>query len=628
VKLRIRYVGPAAALFCEVLGLAALALTPDVERPLFLAPLLLGAAAWIFRASIPDKILLAVVAVLVAGGYFTAGAEPTGTLMARALIPTHAMLWLAADERVYRFWRLGVALLELVLAAVLSPEAHMFVLIFVFVLMSSLALSLGFVEKRFAARDPGELDRPLRPSYVVSVLAISCLMFLSSLAIFPVLPRSHWSGTPDTTTGYNDVVNFQQGILNWAREDTRPALWIFRADETPWEKIVPYFLLRGQALDQFDGREWRAGPAKRYGVSGEFRSEGAIEIRRQPLPTDVLPVPYGTNDVNGADEYPVFRLSDGEWVAQGGRGHSVKYTAIAGQFRTDEYGKKPDAADSQFLPALFPGIAKLASELGAGATPDERINRTLKYFRENSFAYELRPVEPFHPGQRHPLEKFLFETRAGHCELFASSAALLLRAQGVPARLVVGFRVRAPSRGNVMTVRASEAHAWVEAWTAGRGWRALDPTPSAPMDGWFREAFGDAYDWIGAYWNRYILEYELDSGALFELARKAGGALSALLLCSGLAITIRRRRLYALRRPDLRQRLSKLLSRFEDDLVHRAGVFPDQAYRRLEGARDWKRRYVELRFGREAPTAHDLSAMKTEANALVVKAARELASAE
>lgn len=79
---------------------------------------------------------------------------------------------------------------------------------------------------------------------------------------------------------------------------------------------------------------------------------------------------------------------------------------------------------------------------------------------------------------RDPLLVFLLERREGHCEYFASAMTLLARAQGIPARLVTGYRVieRNPF-GDYAIVRERHAHAWTEAYLDGRGWVTLDPSP-------------------------------------------------------------------------------------------------------------------------------------------------------
>lgn len=81
-------------------------------------------------------------------------------------------------------------------------------------------------------------------------------------------------------------------------------------------------------------------------------------------------------------------------------------------------------------------------------------------------------------GGDHPLEDFLFRYKSGHCEYFASAMVLLLRSQGIPARLVTGFLGGEYNRlEGYYVVRQVNAHAWVEAWIEGEGWRTFDATP-------------------------------------------------------------------------------------------------------------------------------------------------------
>ena len=79
-----------------------------------------------------------------------------------------------------------------------------------------------------------------------------------------------------------------------------------------------------------------------------------------------------------------------------------------------------------------------------------------------------------------PLAHFLFETRAGHCEYFASAMTIMLRTLGIPTREVNGFLPgEYNDLGGDYIVRASDAHSWVEVYFPGNGWMTFDPTPPA-----------------------------------------------------------------------------------------------------------------------------------------------------
>jgi len=127
------------------------------------------------------------------------------------------------------------------------------------------------------------------------------------------------------------------------------------------------------------------------------------------------------------------------------------------------------------LPPISRRVATLASRLQvAGRGEPRRIAAAaLDYFSNQPFRYTLRPplLGP------DPVDEFLFDTRAGYCEHYASAFTTLMRAAGVPARVVVGYMGGEfdPDR-RYLVVRQSDAHAWAEIWTDDRGWTRVDPT--------------------------------------------------------------------------------------------------------------------------------------------------------
>lgn len=128
-------------------------------------------------------------------------------------------------------------------------------------------------------------------------------------------------------------------------------------------------------------------------------------------------------------------------------------------------------------------IDELAAEVTRGATTQIQIARMIESHLRASYSYslDLRRVE-----SGDPVADFLFNTREGHCEYFASAMVLMLRSRRVPARLVNGFQMgEYNDAADVYTVRQSDAHSWVEVYfsTRDRGgvWVAFDPTPAAGL---------------------------------------------------------------------------------------------------------------------------------------------------
>ena len=127
------------------------------------------------------------------------------------------------------------------------------------------------------------------------------------------------------------------------------------------------------------------------------------------------------------------------------------------------------------LPAnLNPRARKLAAEWRASLRDDEAIIRTaLGHFNREAFVYTLEPPLL----GKHGIDEFLFETRQGFCEHYASSFVFLMRATGIPARVVTGYQGGEPNfLGDYTIVRQSDAHAWAEVWLQERGWQRIDPT--------------------------------------------------------------------------------------------------------------------------------------------------------
>lgn len=122
-----------------------------------------------------------------------------------------------------------------------------------------------------------------------------------------------------------------------------------------------------------------------------------------------------------------------------------------------------------------PRTRQLAQQVFAKVNQDPRqyANYWLNWIRRENFVYTLEP--PVLTGQR--IDQFLFESRRGFCEHYASSFTFLMRAVGIPARVVVGYQGGqfAPDRQS-WEIRQLDAHAWVEVWLANEGWVRVDPT--------------------------------------------------------------------------------------------------------------------------------------------------------
>jgi len=170
----------------------------------------------------------------------------------------------------------------------------------------------------------------------------------------------------------------------------------------------------------------------------------------------------------------------------------------------------PELETNLDLGGVTQRITEFAAEVMGDGANLERASR-VERFLSTTFSYTLDLIGT-QEGER--IEAFLFTNQRGHCELFASSMVLMLRSQGVPARLATGFLGADfnPLEGYYI-VRESNAHAWVEVFDENTGWHVFDPTPPAgrPVvgeSGW-AELAAQLYDSLVFRWDRYVLTYGL-----------------------------------------------------------------------------------------------------------------------
>ncbi len=228
-------------------------------------------------------------------------------------------------------------------------------------------------------------------------------------------------------------------------------------------------------MHEFDGATWRAG---RY-ASGEpqrfaclaqpylYRIYLEPTFRRWWLALDTVlgsPVP----DVRYTDDYQLIAIQPASQSVSYGATSCTHPRSLAPLF------PEARAEDTQLPAARNPDTRAFAMRLRRQARSDIAfVQSVLAFLRQGGFSYSLTPP-PLGPE---PVDDFLFHTRTGFCGHYASAFVAIMRAGGVPARVVTGYLGGEwnPYDGTFI-VRQSDAHAWAEVWLDGIGWARIDPT--------------------------------------------------------------------------------------------------------------------------------------------------------
>jgi hypothetical protein len=174
-----------------------------------------------------------------------------------------------------------------------------------------------------------------------------------------------------------------------------------------------------------------------------------------------------------------------------------------------------------------PRVRELAADVTAAAPTWYDKAQAIERYLRDEIPYTLEMQAP--PEGQDPIDFFLFDRRAGHCEYFASAMTIMLRAVGVPARNVNGFLGGAWNEyGEYVAVRSGDAHSWVEVYFPGHGWVTFDPTPPGARDQLGAggtsalEKLERFMDTLRLKWFQWVIEYDLQRQlSLFKGLRDA-----------------------------------------------------------------------------------------------------------
>jgi protein-glutamine gamma-glutamyltransferase len=465
------------------------------------------------------------------------------------LFVTVLRLYSAATDRDAIFLAM-LSFAAILASAVFTVDTNFFFLFVVYLLFGvatflTLEIRRGAVGAVFPPihAEPSRERKFYRAMSLAALSVAAGAIFFGSMLFFffPRFSAGYFARTgfqPSLMTGFTDSVEL--GRIGEIKKDTSVVMRV----QTGTPVNYPMLRWRGIALSTFDGRRWYSLEKRRevhdanqdgwipLGSQADVKVPVVEQLRfivlLQPLASDALFAPaqlmelrgnfsndagtyYGTArrstlgmDSTGAVYNPARNYSQVRY-----EGFSLLPEARPLKARTagTEYPQDIQDLYLQLPEKLDPRIPQLAQKITTTARNPYDKSVVLESYLRRNFGYTLNLAGK--PGAD-PLAQFLFVTKAGHCEYFASAMAVMLRTLGIPSREVNGFL---PGEYNDVAgdyiVRASDAHSWVEAYFPGSGWITFDPTPAATgSEAGLFSRLNLYLDWIQLNWNEWVVNYD------------------------------------------------------------------------------------------------------------------------
>jgi protein-glutamine gamma-glutamyltransferase len=479
-------------------------------------------------------------------------------------------------------------------------------------------------------------------------LAAACFLF------FPRFSSQFWAlpGSGAATTGLDDSMS--PGAIDKLVTEYDPAFRVFFAGPLPPPEQRYW---RGIVLNTFDGFTWRRERRNYLDPRREMLGD-AIRYRITLEPTQRNWI-FALDTVDASPRRDTYLTPQDRqlWRADPVT-EALSYDASS-HLAYRATGTLSDLArryETQLPGDRNPRTLALAQELRAQAASDQAYaSAVLDWFRDNGLEYTFQPE----PTSLDSVDSVLFDTKRGFCGHFASAYANMMRAVGIPARVVTGYLGGEWNPvGGYLIVRQSDAHAWTEIWLEGRGWSRVDPTgvvePERLLRGIY-DVMGEAstpvgislrqnawlarlaqyWDGMNTWWKDRVVDYNLRAqlSLLDKLGfdspnwRHLGWAFAGALFLWLLWVTSTLRRSVARAKPDritrawlkATRKLAKVAApRAADEGAMNyarrvAGEHPRLAAQVMAVAT----RYTRLRFGPEAAN-EEIAALELAVNRLAV----------
>jgi transglutaminase-like putative cysteine protease len=349
---------------------------------------------------------------------------------------------------------------------------------------------------------------------------ITLCLIPTTIIFFLILPRPSgiffaWGRAATGKSGFSDMVT--PGDVEQIKVDHSPAFRVKWLSGQHPRKL----LWRGIVYDTYHRGAWEKRAKKRVDLPKITAKTVRYEVLLEPTDSKYLPVLALPGTISVKSQKPII-VSGYNIKIPKGVDHRILYhmesnpvTDLPADIPPRHYLDIPAELKQRLLP-LAKGLVK-AKDLGTALNVESFLKR--------KFAYSLLP------GKAHgdPVIHFLFFSKKGHCEYFASAMVMMLRSLGIPARIVGGHLGGDWNElGHYYLIHKSDAHTWVEVWVKDRGWVTFDPTPQVIVKEmpFVTGKITRFIDFLRLKWYYWVLDYDL--GHQLDLARKTASLFQSL----------------------------------------------------------------------------------------------------
>ena len=311
------------------------------------------------------------------------------------------------------------------------------------------------------------------------ILGLAAPLALAMFFLFPRIQGPLWGMPGDANTGKTGLSNsMSPGNISSLAQSAEIAFRVRFSGAPPPQ---PQLYWRALVLGDFDGRTWSMGR--------QTEARQTLQVKGAALHYQVTQEPTGQRWLFALDVPNVappmldnFARITGAYEVRAAVpiNERIRYDLSSQLDYQIDAGALPDSERWLALPRGYnPKAMQAGLDLQRESDPAARVRSVLAMFRKDGYSYTLEPPQLGADS----VDEFLYLTRAGFCEHYASAFVFLMRAADVPARVVTGYQGGElnPVDG-YMAVRQSDAHAWAEVWIAQRGWVRIDPTAAVSPD--------------------------------------------------------------------------------------------------------------------------------------------------